>query len=191
MLEGLLVDLVPYGKQFLDQDHRWWNNESVFWSGEGERNFLSKRQVEAEHNEWFESTRPRTGVPFGVLTKDGTPLGYFGINWISYHDRTANLGASIGEPEYWGGGYGTDALLLIIDYAFNVLDMRKVWLGTMSLNTRVLRQMEKIGFVLEARRREGVAADGQRYDELIYGMLREEWPGREAMIDRLGLQARG
>ncbi len=190
MLEGLLVDLVPYGKQFMDQDHRWWNNDSVFWSSEGEHNFSSQAQVDAEHREWAESTKPHTGVPFGVRAKDGKPLGYFGINWVSYHDRTANLGASIGEPDYWGGGYGTDALLLLVDYCFDVLDMRKVWLGTMSLNARVIRQMEKIGFALEARRRQGVHADGQWHDELVYGMLREEWPGREVMIEKLGLQAR-
>jgi RimJ/RimL family protein N-acetyltransferase len=121
-------------------------------------------------------------------TKDGKPLGYFGINFINLHSRIANLGASLGEPEYWGGGYGTDALLLIVDYAFHWLDMRKIWLGTMSLNARVIRQMEKVGFALEARRRESVWADGIWYDELSYAMFREDWPGRAVMIERLGLR---
>jgi RimJ/RimL family protein N-acetyltransferase len=191
MLEGILVDLVPYDQRFKDQDHRWWNNISVFWSGEGERNFISKAQVEAEHKEWVEnSEKPHTSVPFGVLTKDGKPLGYFGINWISPQNRVANLGASIGEPEYWGGGYGTDALLLLIEYAFNMLDVRKVWLNTMSLNERVMRQMQKVGFVLEGRQRESVHADGQWYDDMVYGLLREEWPGYAVMVERLGLQAK-
>ncbi|MBI5957693.1 MAG: GNAT family N-acetyltransferase [Chloroflexi bacterium] len=190
MLEGVLVDLVPYDKRFKDQDHRWWNNESVFWSGEGQRNFVSKAQVEAEHKEWYDSTEPDTGVPFGVLAKDGTPLGYFGINWIAPFSRIANLGASIGEPDYWGGGYGTDALLLLIEYCFRTLDMRKVWLGTMSINVRVIRQMEKVGFKLEALRRDAVHADGKWYDEPSYGMFREDWPGYTVMVERLGLKAR-
>ncbi len=190
MLEGLLVDLVPYGQAHQARDHAWWNNESSFWASMGEREIVSRAAVERRHREWVEPDQPRTGVAFGVQTKDGTPIGYFGVNFLSYHHRVANLGANISEPGYWGGGYGTDALLLIVDYAFNWLDMRRVWLGTMSLNTRVLRQMEKVGFVLEGRHRRMTLADGQWYDEVIFGLLREEWPGREAMLERLGLRAR-
>ncbi|HEX3051568.1 MAG TPA: GNAT family protein [Aggregatilineaceae bacterium] len=188
MLDGLLVDLVPYGSRFWENDSRWWNNDSRFWGSMGNRFILSKAQIERVHQEWRDSP-PETGVPFGIQTKDGKPIGYIGINWISQHDRAANLGAVINEPDYWGGGYGTDALLLLLDYAFYTLDMRRVWLGTMSLNARVMRQMEKVGFMLEARRREATVADGVWYDELIYGMMAEEWPGRETMIVKLGLSA--
>jgi RimJ/RimL family protein N-acetyltransferase len=127
---------------------------------------------------------------FGIQTKDGKPIGDMGMNWVVPHHRLAMLGASIGEPAYWGGGYGTDALLLIVDYAFDWLDMHKVWLMTMALNARVVRQMEKVGFTLECRQREGTWVDGKPVDGLTYGILREEWPGREAVIERLGLKAR-
>jgi RimJ/RimL family protein N-acetyltransferase len=100
------------------------------------------------------------------------------------------LGAMIGEPDCWGGGYGTDALLLVVDYAFGWLDMHKLWLGTMGINVRVHRQMEKVGFQREAVRRGMFYADGQRTDEVLYGMLQSDWPGREAMIERIGLRAR-
>jgi RimJ/RimL family protein N-acetyltransferase len=191
MLEGILVDLVPYGEKFRAKDRVWWNNDSRFWSGVGERRFVSQAQVDAEHREWDEYEGPSTGVAFGVQTKDRTPSGYMGINWLLAHHRLAMLGASIGEPEYWGNGYGTDALLLLVDYAFDELDIRKIWLGTMSLNARVMRQMEKVGFTLEVRRRKGFYADGVWYDELIYSLFREDWPGRAALVERLGLTAGG
>ncbi len=189
MFEGLLVDLVPYNKSFMDNDHRWWNSETIFWLSMGDRGFSSKGEVEREHQEWFSSEKEHSGLTFGVLSKDGKPLGFFGINWIDYHSRTANFGAGIFEPDYLGGGYGTDALTLLIDYCFNWLDMRKVWLVTMSLNVRVMRQMEKVGFKLEVRQREGTYANGQLADVVMYGLMRDEWPGRETMIERLGLQA--
>ena len=190
MLEGLLVDLVPFGDQFLAKDYEWRNSSAQFWSNLGDRPIVSKAHVEARQREWLESDRPHTNVPFGIQTKDGIPLGYFGINWIVPHSRLAMFGASINDSEYWGGGYGTDALLLLADYAFEWLDMRKIWLGTMSVNVRVMRQMDKVGFTLEARRREGVYAAGEWHDELLYGLLRDEWPGRDTMIERIGLQAR-
>ncbi|MEB2287073.1 MAG: GNAT family protein [Anaerolineae bacterium] len=193
MLEGLLVNLVPYGKEFLERDHRWMNNQASFWSGGGERHFMTQAMIAARHAQWAEESgdiNDELGVAFGVQSKDGTPLGYFGINWLSAHHRLAMLGAKIGEPRYWGGGYGTDALLLLLDYTFDWLDVRKAWLMTTSMNARVMRQMEKVGFRLEVRQRQSALADGVWYDWLAYGLLREEWPGRAALVEQLGLRER-
>ena len=190
VLEGLLVDLVPYGRAFQAREHAWWNNESMYWASMGERELLTHAQLEKQRREEAESDESRTGVTFGVRTKDGALIGSFGINFLSPYHRVANLGAMINEPDYWGGGYGTDALLLLVDYAFGWLDMRRLWLDTMSSNARVLRQMQKVGFTLEARLRSVAIADGQWNDEVVFGLMRDEWPGREAMIARLGLRAR-
>jgi RimJ/RimL family protein N-acetyltransferase len=192
MLEGLLVDLVPYGERYQDMEHRWHNGEAWFWATVGDRRLISAASIkrnQEERAEWRER-QSSPGMLFGIQTKDGKLIGDIGINWILPQHRLAMLGAAISEEDYWGGGYGTDALLLVADHAFDWLDMRKLWLSTMGLNVRVMRQMEKVGFKLEARGREKFLADGQWTDELIYGMLREEWPGRAAMIEKLGLKLR-
>lgn len=188
MLEGLLVDLVPQGDEFKKKAMEWKDAPSWFWASMGDRWFATRSGVERHFREQAERPGPRFDVPFGIRAKDGTPLGYIGINWMVPYHRLAMLGAMIHEPDYWGGGYGTDALLLIVDYAFDWLDVNKVWLVTMALNARVLRQMEKVGFRQEAQPREGAYADGAWCDAVVYGMLREEWPGRVAMIERLGLR---
>ena len=64
-------------------------------------------------------------------------------------------------------------------------------LGTMSCNARVLRQMEKVGFTLEARRRGLWQRQRERYDEMVYGMLRDEWPGRAARSSGWGFSLAG
>ena len=187
-LEGLLVDLVPYGDEFKKMEHRWNNSEAVFWASVGERAVMSRASIERRQQERAESG-PRHSVWFGIRTKDGKPLGDIALNWVVPHHRLSMLGAMIGEPDYWGGGYGTDALLLIVDYAFNWLDFHKLWLGTMAPNVRAQRNVEKVGFKLEARGRREIYADGEWVDHLLYGLLREEWPGRETVIARLGLKA--
>jgi len=192
MLEGLLVDLVPLGAAFNAQEHAWENGEAAFWGDMGDRQFLSHATIKRRQESRAERREgeDRLTLPFGIRTKDGTPIGTFFIGWVLPHHRLAMLGAQIGEPDYWGGGYGTDALLLAVDYAFDWLDLRKLWLMTMGPNERVVRQMAKLGITLEARRRQSTAVDGAWHDVLIYGLLREEWPGRDAMIQRLGLKAR-
>ncbi len=190
MLQGLLVDLVPYGQVYHDLEHTWRNHEASYWSSGGDRPIVTRAEMRAHFERRAEhQNRPDAGVTFGVQTKDGTPIGFFSINWLVPHHRLAMLGARIGDPAYWGGGYGTDALTLVVDYAFGWLDMHKVWLGTTDANARVQRQMEKVGFVLEARSRTESLMDGVWSDGLFYGLLRDEWPGRAAVIERIGLKA--
>ncbi len=196
-LEGLLVDLVPYDAEFQELEHKWRNNESTFWSGGGERNFESRQQVQAIMARRYGADRqgPRPGVWLGMQTKGGAAgpavkIGGMGAPWASLTHRWAMLGAKIGEPEYWGGGYGTDALLLLVDYCFDWLDYRRLWIVTTSMNVRVQRQMAKVGFTFEGQQRRGAHADGEWFDWLAYGLMRNEWPGYAAMIEKLGLQAK-
>jgi len=191
-LRGLLVDLVPLNKVYRDREHVWRNHEASFWSSGGDRPIASRAQVARMYEGWLDGKERSAalGVTFGVQTKDGTPIGFCSLNWVVPFSRLAMLGARIGEPEYWGGGYGTDALTLIVDYTFEWLDARRIWLMTTSMNARVIRQMEKVGFTLEGRQREGSWADGRWVDWMAYGLLREEWPGRERMVERLRLRDR-
>ena len=189
-LEGLLVDLVSLGERYQALEHRWENGQAAFWGDMGDRLFLSEAAVKRRQEERAAREGQRLHSAFGIQAKDGTPIGVFVVGDIKPHLRLAILGAQIGEPQYWGGGYGTDALLLIVDYAFDWLDLRRLWLVTMSLNERVMRQMQKVGFTLEARQRRATLADGEWHDLLFYGLLREEWPGREVLVERLELRAR-
>ena len=191
MLEGLLVDLVPYGREFDAYEHAWLNGPGVYYWAMGGRWFMTHAMLQRWQHEDEAREHPNPSrIEFGVRTKDGVPIGIFGVReWQPVH-RLASLTAMIGDPAYWGGGYGTDALLLVIDYAFDWLDARKVWLMTMAENARVLRQMEKVGLRLEAQSREAAWANQAWVDAPIFGMLREEWPGRAAMIEQLGLRER-
>lgn len=192
MLEGLLVDLVPFGDRFMKLEHKWYNGEGVFYWSVGNQWLITRADLEAWQRERVDDPEWQIQrVTFGVQTKDGKPIGLFGLKVPSPHHRLAMLTAMIGEPDYWGGGYGTDALLLLIDYAFDWLDMHKVWLMTFSLNARVIRQMEKVGFTFEGRAREAAYGNSGWHDMLSYGLLRDEWPGRLAIIDKLGLRAKG
>lgn len=191
-LEGLLVDLVPFDAEFQKLEYTWRNSEAQFWAAGGAREFASRQQVEQMMARMFggENRGPSSGVWCGIQTKDGVKIGGIGAPWVSVTHRWGMLGAKIGDPAYWGGGYGTDALLLLIDYCFDWLDFRRLWLTTSGFNVRVQRQMAKVGFVLEGRYRTVDFADGAWYDALVYGLLREEWPGRAALIEKLGLKAK-
>lgn len=94
------------------------------------------------------------------------------IKWAS---QTADLAIAIGRPEYRGKGYGRDALTLTLNYAFNELNLFRVGLSVLAYNAAAIKAYERVGFVREGVRRQLVAREGQRYDMLLYGILRDEW----------------
>lgn len=192
ILYGLLVDLLPIRQSvFEERMHTFWNNESRLWAtmGDGEPTSRAsiKRIIEgrAQGRE-----RGWTGMNWMMQARDGKIIGNIGFNWVNEYNRWANLGAWIGEADYWSGGHGTDGLLLVMDFAFRWLDLRRLFLGTMGINDRAQRSVENCGFRLEVRCREAAWFQGRRVDELMYGLMVEEWAGREALVERLNLRAR-
>ena len=89
------------------------------------------------------------------------------------------LGIVIGNEEYLGKGYGTEALQLIIDFAFDQLRLNRVELVCWSFNARARHVYEKLGFVQEGVRRQKRYRNGGFHDEICYGLLREEWEARK------------
>jgi RimJ/RimL family protein N-acetyltransferase len=85
------------------------------------------------------------------------------------------VGIGIGEREFWGKGYGTDAMCVILRYAFTELNMQRVSLDVFEYNPRAVRSYEKAGFRYEGRERRLLNRDGRRWDLIFMGILRPEW----------------
>ena len=80
------------------------------------------------------------------LKKDGGHIGNIKLEPIDFNDKKATLGILIGNKEYWRKGLGTEATKLLVEYAFNTLDLIDVSLGVISENKAAIRVYEKAGF---------------------------------------------
>jgi RimJ/RimL family protein N-acetyltransferase len=87
---------------------------------------------------------------------------------------------SIGEPDAWGFGYGTEATELMLWLAFERMGLHRVALSVFDFNSRAIRSYEKAGFTVEGRHREAIVRDGGRWDELTMAILAAEWRARHA-----------
>ncbi len=94
------------------------------------------------------------------------------VGWVN---ADGIIGIAIGDRDRWGKGFGTDAIRLLVQYAFMELNLRRVTLGVNAYNTRAIRSYEKVGFVNEGVTRGDVYRENQRYDSLTMGLLREQW----------------
>ncbi|MEL7385008.1 MAG: GNAT family protein, partial [Pseudomonadota bacterium] len=76
---------------------------------------------------------------------------------------------------YWDRGVGFSALVPWISHIFDTQDIERVGLTTWSGNPRMMRCAEKLGMQQEARIRKVRYYQGEYYDSVKYGVLREEW----------------
>jgi RimJ/RimL family protein N-acetyltransferase len=106
---------------------------------------------------------------------DDRLIGLIGLYTIFQLHREAFMGIHIGERDYWGKGYGTDALRVLLRYAFGELNLQRISLSFLEGNERAMRSYEKCGFRFEGRERHAWAYDGRRWDEIFMGLLRDEW----------------
>ena len=116
----------------------------------------------------------RDGAVFAIEA-DGVCIGACGLSNVNETAHTAELGIGIGDPAYWGRGYGREAVRLLLDYAFRLRNFRRVWLWVHANNERAVGAYRACGFVEEGRLREHVWSKA-RYDDAVYkGVLRDEW----------------
>lgn len=135
----------------------------------------------AKHHAWV--ARGHQPDPLRRLTiadrQTGAFLGTATRYWISPESDWPALGLTLNDPASWGKGYGTEALGLLVDLVFeHHPEVVRVDLRTWSGNHGMVRVAEKLGFTCEARFRQAREVDGERYDGLGYGLLREEWASR-------------
>ncbi len=130
-------------------------------------------------SQWLEKkmeTESQTFHMFCIRSLSGDRLlGDLTLDVINPGSGEAYVGMAIGERSAWGKGYGTDALRLLLRYAFTELNLRRVSLTVFEYNPRAIRSYEKAGFQLEGRLRGKIIREGKRWDELYMGILREDW----------------
>ena len=113
---------------------------------------------------------------FTIRTLDGDQLiGELGLDVVNWSGRDAFVGLGIGETNYWSKGYGTDAMNILLRFAFSEINLRRVTLTVFEYNPRAIRSYEKAGFQHEGRLRKVLNKEGRRWDMLFMGILREEW----------------
>jgi RimJ/RimL family protein N-acetyltransferase len=117
-------------------------------------------------------------IAFVIVDREsGDAVGVCGLYLISWVARRAQYNVLIGEPSAWNKGLGTEALSLLLDYGFGVLNLESVNLGVNAENKRARRSYEKAGFMTEGLRRKFIFRNGQYYDMVVMSILREEFMG--------------
>jgi len=146
MISGQTISLRPLERRHLEQTRAWANDPELA------RLLDRARPVsDAEHDEWFAALHQHPNrLYFAIETnKDDRHIGNVWLWDIDWRHRRAELRIVIGETPQPGRGTGTEAISLLCDYAFERLNLHKIYAYVLAINPRARRAFEKAGFALE------------------------------------------
>ena len=106
---------------------------------------------------------------------DGRYVGSIRLHRINWEDRNAALAIGIFDRRFWSNGYGSEAIRLLLGYAFETLSLHRVSLRVLEYNLRAIRAYEKCGFVREGVERESALVDGRWYSDVMMAILDSEY----------------
>jgi len=171
ILTGENVRLRPVQESDLPHFQRWLADEELRrWIGSVE----DQPTMEEEFDWYLGRRQDPESVLWTIETNGGVLLGTTELR-LSPPNRRAEVGISVLDRTHWGHGYGTEAMRLVLEYAFDELELIRVELTTDAANARAIRSYEKCGFIREGLMRNHRVFAGVVGDTLMMAILREDW----------------
>lgn len=177
LLKGRLVSLSAVNPEEISRSFSSWNRDSELCrlQDSGPARMVSAKKSQEFLDKMMGDSNDRM-FWFTIRTcEDGRLLGDINLEVTHWNCREAFVGLGIGPRDFWGRGYGTEAMQLALEYAFLEINLERVTLTVFEYNPRAIRSYEKCGFRQEGRLRGALLREGKRWDMLYMGIRRAEW----------------
>lgn len=171
LLKGERVSFTPLQMENIYQ-HFDWNNDLELNRLDSVTPFV--KETFGDFKRRFEcmlAVDSQDSRDFEIHTDDGTLIGVAYIANFCEHNRHCTAGITIGNREYWGKGYGRDAISLLMHHCFEDLSMHRISTETFEFNDAWRRLVKWAGFEREGLIAEYINVDGRFYDMELYGIL--------------------
>jgi len=186
MIEGKLVDLVPFEDDFATYMETWMNEEPWFRA-----RFWDRREPHAEEvvKKFIEKMeKNERGGLIGFQTKAGDPIGGLIYDHEWSRVRKIDLAMFVGDTRYEATDEALDGLLMLVRYCFETRNMHRVDAAALAFDESALERLQRAGFTHEGTLRQHIRYDGDYVDVEMFGMLESEWHGYEKKAAELDLQ---
>ncbi len=170
MITGERISLRSFERSHLEKTRVWANDPELA------RLLDRARPVsDLEHEQWFARLHESNDcVYFAIeLNRDSTHIGNIWLWDIDWRHKRAELRVLIGETEHQDAGIGTEAISLACIFAFQRLNLHKIYAYTLAFNYRASRAFEKAGFKLEGTLLQDRWAGDSYSDVYLFGKLNE------------------
>lgn len=184
-LNGNIVYLKKLDKEYTEE---YWENfkntsiETMIFTGSAQA--FNKTEIE---NYIDRVAADSDRVDFLIFSKqDNKIVGEVVINEVDRNNRCGNIRVLINRKEDFSKGYGTEAMILALNYGFGMFNLHRIELEAYPFNNRAVHVYEKIGFKREGIRRDGAYYNHKYYDMITMSCLENEF--RERYLKTLDLE---
>ena len=156
-----------------------WTHNSKYWHSLGlelprplsaakvkKRYGSIEKEIDRSKNAFYFTIRSR---------KDSSLLGFVRLFWIEASNATAWIQIGIGNPDERDQPYASEALQLVLRFAFRELNLYRLSALAAEDDPAGIELLQNAGFSIEVRRRKSIQRNGQICDQLLMGLLQEEW----------------
>ena len=155
-------------------------DRKITWINDPDNNKYLHYDIPLEYPKtlaWFRNKDDNTRIDC-VIEYDNIPVGVIGLLGIDDKNKKAEYYITIGDKQYKHKGIATKASLLILEYAFEALELNKVYLNVDADNEIACRLYERVGFACEGYFREDLLRREHLIDRKRYAFLREFWDSK-------------
>ncbi|MGO7079069.1 GNAT family protein [Rhizobium johnstonii] len=100
------------------------------------------------------------GDPYAwVVQVNGKFAREIRLDKVDRTDRRASMAIGLYDADILGKGYGSESIRLLLQYAFDDLNLHRIGVRVLAYNQRAIRAYEKCGFIVEGREREAASMD--------------------------------
>jgi RimJ/RimL family protein N-acetyltransferase len=133
-----------------------------------------------EHERWYASVIENASHVFFAIEdrEEGLHVGNIWLWGIHPQNRSAELRIMIGSGAHRGRGIGTEAVRLLLEFAFLRLNLHKVFLYVLASNEAAVKAFGRAGLVVEGTLRDEFYVSGEYEDVLRMAILRPDWEAR-------------
>lgn len=172
-LTGKKVYLSPLEETDIRQIQIWMNNPRLI------KNLNTYLPLTLkDEQEWYDriSKRNDANIILAIVKKESDELiGIMGLHNIHPIHKTATTGSFIGDLENQGKGYGSDAKMLLLHYAFKTLQLRRVNSSAKSFNKQSINYSLKCGYIKEYVRKEQFVHGDELVGEVLLSATVTSW----------------
>ncbi|RXJ04245.1 N-acetyltransferase [Anaerobacillus alkaliphilus] len=171
-LESERIYLRPFKKEDFQTIHDALLNPE-FRKLTGTQTYLSMEKIENAY-ESFKNDRSRLDFVIALKETDEA-IGDLALNELDHLNNNGNVRIALYKEEHYGKGLGPEALNLVLEYGFEVLNLYRIGLNVYEYNARAIKSYEKLGFVKEGVLRSELLFNGTYYDNYMMSVLRHEY----------------
>ncbi|KFM99111.1 N-acetyltransferase [Bacillus clarus] len=173
MFETNRIRLRKFSEGDIPTYYHWRNDSEVMNTTSLNLDTYSFQEIEQFCQQFIHSPTSKSYIIEQKATS--LPIGITSLIHIDPHNRNAECMIDIGKKDYWGQGYGKEALTLLLNYAFLELNLHRISLRVFSFNDRAIKLYKSLGFQQEGTCKEAVFRNGAWHNIELFALLQHDY----------------